>query len=100
MTWAELARFGRTRIRGGYATLGLLVVSLPAAAAEFRTTAEAVTVLYDAPSVKAKPLFVLSRNTPTALLLKERTSECAMKQENLWLLGFMMQRVTRYSRGL
>src|SRR5918999_1132594 len=42
----------------------------------------------------------LSCNTPEAPLLKETTSECAMKQEHLWLLAVMMQQVSLYNRGL
>ena len=39
------------------------------AAADFRATAEAATVLYDAPSAKAKPLFVLGRDTPLEVIV-------------------------------
>ncbi len=38
-------------------------------AAEFRSTAEAATVLYDAPSAKAKPLFVLGRDMPLEVIV-------------------------------
>jgi SH3-like domain-containing protein len=40
-----------------------------AAAAEFRATADAASVLYDAPSTKAKPLFVLGRDTPLEIIV-------------------------------
>ena len=40
-----------------------------AAAAEFRATADSATVLYDAPSAKAKPLFVLGRDTPLEVIV-------------------------------
>jgi SH3-like domain-containing protein len=40
-----------------------------AGAADFRSTAEAATILYDAPSVKAKPLFVLGRDTPLEVIV-------------------------------
>jgi SH3-like domain-containing protein len=40
-----------------------------AAAAEFRATADAATVLYDAPSAQAKPLFVLGRDTPLEVIV-------------------------------
>lgn len=39
------------------------------AAAEFRSTGEAVAVLYDAPSGKARPLFVLGRDTPLEVIV-------------------------------
>ncbi len=42
--------------------------ALPALAAEFSALAEP-TVLYDAPSAKAKPLFVLGRDTPVELIV-------------------------------
>jgi len=55
------------------AALSLLVSMLAAVtsadAADFRTTAEAGTVLYDAPSVKAKPLFVLGRDVPLEVIV-------------------------------
>jgi SH3-like domain-containing protein len=40
-----------------------------AAGAEFRVTAEAPAVLYDAPSAKAKPLFVYGRDVPVEILV-------------------------------
>jgi len=39
------------------------------AAGEFRSTAETVSVLYDAPSMKAKPLFVLGHDTPLEVIV-------------------------------
>ena len=47
----------RTRL----AALMLLAVALPASAGEFRSIAENATPMYDAPSVRAKKLFVASR---------------------------------------
>ncbi len=38
-------------------------------AADFRVTAEAPTVLYDAPSAKARPLFVYGRDVPVEVLV-------------------------------
>ena len=38
-------------------------------AAEFRTTAEAPTLLYDAPSARARPLFVYGRDVPFEVLV-------------------------------
>jgi SH3-like domain-containing protein len=46
-----------------------VAVALPAAAADFRATGEAATLLYDAPSTKAKPLFVLGRDTPLEVIV-------------------------------
>lgn len=43
--------------------------ALPVLATDFRATAEAATVLYDAPSAKAKPLFVLGRDTPLEVIV-------------------------------
>ncbi len=45
------------------AVFALLSVSLPAFAIDYRSV-ETATVLYDAPSVKGKPLFVIRRHTP------------------------------------
>lgn len=42
---------------------------LPAPAADFRVTADAPSVLYDAPSAKAKPLFVYGRDVPMEVLV-------------------------------
>ncbi|MFO1281247.1 MAG: SH3 domain-containing protein [Burkholderiales bacterium] len=41
----------------------------PANAADFRVTAEAATVLYDAPSARAKPQFVYGRDVPVEVLV-------------------------------
>ncbi len=38
-------------------------------AADFRSTTDAPTVLYDAPSAKAKPLFVYGRDVPMEVLV-------------------------------
>ncbi len=40
-----------------------------AAAAEYKSTADAATILYDAPSNRAKPLFVLGRDTPLEVIV-------------------------------
>ena len=48
----------------------LAVIAVPGAlAADYRTTTEPVTVLYDAPSSKAKPLFLLGRETPLEVIV-------------------------------
>ncbi len=41
----------------------------PAAAADYRTTAEAPTVLYDAPSSRAQPQFVFGADVPLEVLV-------------------------------
>ena len=41
----------------------------PAAAAEFRSTADAATVMYDAPSAKSRQLFVLGRAYPLEVMV-------------------------------
>jgi SH3-like domain-containing protein len=50
------------------AMLALLAVAR-AGAADYRTTAEAPTLLYDAPSTKAKPLFVYGRDVPLEVVV-------------------------------
>lgn len=40
-----------------------------AAAADYRVTGEPATILYDAPSAKAKPLFVYGRDVPMEVLV-------------------------------
>jgi SH3-like domain-containing protein len=47
----------------------LLALALPAAAAEFRSIAENGTPMYDAPSVRAKKLFVASRHYPVEVVI-------------------------------
>ena len=50
----------------------MLVLALGAsfaAAAEFRSTSEAATVFYDAPSAKSRPLFVVSRGYPVEVMV-------------------------------
>ena len=43
--------------------------AFPALATEFRSTGEAATILYDAPSAKAKPMFILGRDTPLEVIV-------------------------------
>jgi len=47
----------------------LAFAAAAASGADFRSTAEAATVLYDAPSAKSKPLFVLGRDTPLEVIV-------------------------------
>ena len=46
-----------------------LAVATVAGAAEFRATSDAATILYDAPSARAKPLFVYGRDVPVETLV-------------------------------
>jgi len=54
------------RLRVAAATLAVLAAGLPAPAAaqEYRSVGEPAAILYDAPSAKAKRLWVLSRGYP------------------------------------
>lgn len=45
------------------------LVASSVSALDFRATSEAATVLYDAPSLKAKPVFVLGRDYPLEVLV-------------------------------
>jgi len=48
----------------------LLALAAPAALAlDFRSIAEAGTVMYDAPSLKARPIFVAARGTPVEVVV-------------------------------
>lgn len=38
-------------------------------AADYRSTSEPATILYDAPSAKARPLFILGRDTPVEVIV-------------------------------
>jgi SH3-like domain-containing protein len=51
------------------AAMAAAAAALPAVASDFRVTAEAPAVLYDAPSAKAKPLFVYGRDVPMEVLV-------------------------------
>ncbi|MBV2192927.1 MAG: hypothetical protein KUL81_06280 [Azonexus sp.] len=46
----------------------LLLVAMPAMALDYRSVAEPA-VLYDAPSLKGKPLFVIARQTPVEVVV-------------------------------
>jgi SH3-like domain-containing protein len=52
-----------------YFAAALFAISLPVAAAEFRSIAEGGTVMYDAPSVKSKKLFAVSRAYPVEVVV-------------------------------
>lgn len=51
------------------AAFGALTLAGVAAAADYRSVGDAAAVLYDAPSAKAKPLFVLGRDTPLEVIV-------------------------------
>ena len=57
------------RVRVTRAAVALATLPFAAAAADFRATADPATVLYDAPSARAKPLFVYGRNVPVETLV-------------------------------
>lgn len=57
----------RAALLGGLVFLAL--APLPARALDFRSIAEAGTVMYDAPSQKARPLFVAARGTPVEVVV-------------------------------
>jgi SH3-like domain-containing protein len=49
--------------------LAAMLAAGGALAADYKTTADAPTVLYDAPSAKARPLFVYGRDVPLEVLV-------------------------------
>ncbi len=49
--------------------LASLAVAAGAAAADYRTTSDVPTLLYDAPSTKARPLFVYGRDVPLEVVV-------------------------------
>ena len=53
----------------GWALPVLLALASPAVAGDFRSIAENGTLMYDAPSVRAKKLFVASRNYPVEVVI-------------------------------
>jgi SH3-like domain-containing protein len=57
------------RARGALVFLLAACVAGTAAAADYRVTTEAPTLLYDAPSAKSKPLFVYGRDVPMEVLV-------------------------------
>ena len=58
----------RTGARLAALVMGI-ALSFAANAADFRTTGDAANVLYDAPSARAKPLYVYGRNVPVEALV-------------------------------
>jgi SH3 domain protein len=62
-------RTSRINVRSIVIVAAACALPLYAAAAEFRATSEAATILYDAPSARAKPLFVYGRDVPVETLV-------------------------------
>ncbi len=56
-----------------FSSLAMALAAMAAAggalAADYKTTADAPTILYDAPSAKARPLFVYGRDVPLEVLV-------------------------------
>ncbi len=48
---------------------GLTFLAAPVWALEFRSVAEAGAVMFDAPSQKAKPIFIIARGTPVEVVV-------------------------------
>ena len=59
----------RVSLRRWLAGVSMLTVLSPAGGADFRSVAENAAVLYDAPSVKAKKLYVMGRGYPVELVV-------------------------------
>ena len=57
------------RATGRIAAIALVALPLAGLAADFRATGDAATVMYDAPSVRAKPLYVYGRDIPVETLV-------------------------------
>ena len=56
-------------LRGAGIAVALSASVSAAWAADFMSTSDAATILYDAPSARAKPLFVLGRDTPLEVIV-------------------------------
>lgn len=56
-------------MRGAFVLAAAVLAASAADAVEYKSTADAATVLYDAPSAKAKPLFILGRDTPLEVIV-------------------------------
>ena len=56
-------------MRGAFVFAAAMLATSAAGAAEYKSTSDAATVLYDAPSAKAKPLFILGRDTPLEVIV-------------------------------
>lgn len=56
-------------MRGAGALVLMALAPIAAVAGEFRSIAESGTVMYDAPSVRAKKLYVATRNYPVEVVI-------------------------------
>jgi SH3-like domain-containing protein len=56
-------------MRAAAVLAGLTLLAAPAWALEFRSVSEAGTVMFDAPSQKAKPLYIIARGTPVEVVV-------------------------------
>lgn len=65
----DSVRESRSPLRAALAAAVALIAPAVAGAADFRVTTEAPSVLYDAPSAKARPLFVYGRDVPVEVLV-------------------------------
>ena len=59
----------RMDVRQWVCSAAMLAAVTPAGAAEFRSVADNAAVLYDAPSAKAKKLYVIGRNYPVEVVV-------------------------------
>ena len=66
---ARAARLTGVAPRAAVLAAALIALAPAAGAAEFRSTSEPATVLYDAPSNRARPLFVYGREVPVEVLV-------------------------------
>ena len=69
MALSARRRQGNTRRRVCVAGFALALAPISALGADFLATSDAATILYDAPSTRAKPLFVLGRDTPLEVIV-------------------------------
>ena len=58
-----------TKVRNALTGALSIAVALPVAAADFRATADPAAILYDAPSARARPLFIYGRDVPVETLV-------------------------------
>ncbi len=69
VTLAPGARAGRRTVRIAAVFCALTLFATGASALEFRSVGESGAVMFDAPSQKAKPLFVVARGTPVEVVV-------------------------------
>jgi len=69
MTRSASAQFRASLAAGSAIAAVLACAAGGAGASDFRSIAEIAAILYDAPSAKSKPLFVLGRDTPLEVIV-------------------------------